>query len=116
MLAARSSVGSPRLRAMAGSAVVTIVLSSVSMKNAAATMSGIRRDNAPEESRDAAGGSTVDSDRNVLPLAAGRGSGRQFDVSCPGYPHLPQLPSVALSRPHLPFARRITSYTALRSA
>ena len=30
---------------MAGSAVVTIVLSSVSMKNAAATMSGIRLEN-----------------------------------------------------------------------
>ena len=32
---------------MAGSAIVTIVLSSDSMKNAAATMSGIRLENAP---------------------------------------------------------------------
>ena len=45
MLAVRLSVDSPRLCAMAGSAVVTIVPSSVSMKNAAATISGIRREN-----------------------------------------------------------------------
>ena len=45
MLAVSSSVDSPKLCAIAGSAVVTIVASSVSMKNAAATMSGIRREN-----------------------------------------------------------------------
>ena len=36
---------SPKLPAMAGSDVVTIVLSSVSMKNAAATINGMRREN-----------------------------------------------------------------------
>ena len=41
-----ASVGCPKLLAMAGSDVVTIVLSSVSMKNAAATMSGMRREKA----------------------------------------------------------------------
>jgi hypothetical protein len=46
MLAVSVSVDSPRLCAIAGSAVTTIVPSSASMKKAAATMSGMRRENA----------------------------------------------------------------------
>jgi hypothetical protein len=45
MLAVRSSVVRPSAFAIAGSAVVMIVASSVSMKNAAATINGIRRAN-----------------------------------------------------------------------
>ena len=46
MLRLKLSVVALKLCAMAGRAVVTMVLSSVSMKNVAATMSGMRRENA----------------------------------------------------------------------
>ena len=46
MLAVSVSVDSPRLCAIAGSAVTTIVPSSASMKKAAATIRGMRRENA----------------------------------------------------------------------
>jgi hypothetical protein len=48
---------------MAGSAVVTIVLSSDSMKKAAATMSGTRLENVPVPLLSGLGVSTVDSRR-----------------------------------------------------
>src|SRR5438874_633567 len=70
MLDARSSVDSPRLRAMAGSAVVTIVLSSVSMKNAAATMSGMRRDIA-SGTASAIGGTPLDRSTGRAPAGSG---------------------------------------------
>ncbi len=56
MHAVSASVGSPRLRAIAGNAVVTIVPSSISMKNAAATMSATRRGNAVDAGSAATGG------------------------------------------------------------
>ena len=86
---------------MAGSAVVTIVLSSVSMKNAAATMSGIRRDILSGASWGARGVSTA-----ISQCAARWPSGVFSITACPLPPHRPAVRAPARQPPR---ARRITS-------